>query len=97
MQVGNRIIFDQDGDIVFQTGEMQGDVLSRKEITELNFIDLDYGAIDYAREELVSVDIINKKVITKQIPIPESLEQQRIRELEDQLILAEDAAAGGIL
>ena len=41
MQIGNRIIYDQDGQIIYQIGEMQGDVLPRKDITELNYIDLE--------------------------------------------------------
>lgn len=56
MEKGNRIIFDQDGGIVHQTGEMSGDVLPHKEITALYHIDIDYGSIDYTKYNVVGID-----------------------------------------
>lgn len=63
LQVGNRIIFDQDGEIIFQLGEMQGDVLPRKEITSLDYIDLEYGEVDFSTHRIVGVDTGKRKPI----------------------------------
>ncbi|OAO79813.1 hypothetical protein [Anoxybacillus flavithermus] len=87
MKIGNRIIFDQDGEIVYQTGEMQGGVLPRKEITELHHIDIDFGAIDYTKYRIVKIDIATKQPILEEIPRQLTPEQQRIQELENQLLL----------
>lgn len=97
MQLGNRIVFDQDGEIILQTGEMQGDVLPRKEITELHIIDLEYGAIDFNTHRIVSIDPVTKQPVLEAIEVPLTPEQQRIKELEDQLLLLSDEATGGIL
>ena len=63
LQVGNRIIFDQDGEIIFQLGEMQGDVLPRKEITSLDYIDLEYGEVDFSTQRIVGVDLETRRPI----------------------------------
>ncbi|HBF4023597.1 TPA: hypothetical protein KOE02_002565, partial [Clostridioides difficile] len=47
MNRANRIICDQTGKILLQTGEAMGDVLEHDEITELHCIDVEYGSIDY--------------------------------------------------
>ena len=46
MNRANRIIYDQTGKILFQTGEATGDVLEHDTITELHYIDVGYGNID---------------------------------------------------
>lgn len=97
MQLGNRIIFDQSGEIVFQTGEMEGDVLPRKNITSLDYIDLDFGAVDLTKKRIVSIDPVSKKPVLEDIQVELTPEQQRIKELEDQLLLMADAETGGIL
>lgn len=97
MKVGNRIIFDQDGEIVFQTGEMQGDVLPRKEITSLDYIDLEYGEIDYTKYRIVGVNVETRQPILEEIEVPKTPEQERIEELENQLLLLADQLEGGIL
>lgn len=96
-EVGNRIVFDQDGEILYQTGEMAGDVLPRKEIIELDFIDLEYGQIDYTKHRVIGVDINTKQPILEDIVIPKTEEQQRIEELENQILLMVDSIEGGIL
>ncbi|HBG1317370.1 TPA: hypothetical protein KPH01_003856, partial [Clostridioides difficile] len=45
MNRGNRVIYNQDGKILLQTGEATGDILEHDTITELNFIDLEFGSI----------------------------------------------------
>ena len=49
MNKANRIIYDQAGKIWLQTGEATGDIQDFTTITELNFIDVEYGSIDYTK------------------------------------------------
>lgn len=88
MQIGNRIIHDQDGDIIAQLGEMQGDVSPRKEITKIDFVDLKYGEIDTSKYRIVKIDVATKKPVLETVEVPLSPEQQRILELENELLLA---------
>ncbi|WP_089153541.1 hypothetical protein [Paenibacillus tuaregi] len=97
MQIGNRIFYDQKGEIIYQTGEMQGDVLPRKEITELNYVDLEYGAIDLTKQRIVSIDPVTKRPVLEAIETPPTPEQQQIKNLEDQLLILADQSTGGIL
>lgn len=97
MQVGNRIIYDQDGVIISQTGEAQGDVKPHKEITSLHFVDLDYGAIDITKQRIVSIDPVTKQPVLEAIDVPLTPEQQHIKELEDQILILADQSTGGIL
>lgn len=98
MKIGNRVFYDQDGEILFQTGEIEGsDVLPRKAITELNYIDLGYGAVNTQTHRIVSIDPKTKQPILEELNIELTPEQQRIQELEDQLLLMADAETGGIL
>ncbi|PAQ15091.1 hypothetical protein CD798_08595 [Bacillaceae bacterium SAOS 7] len=78
MNIGNRIIYDQDGEVIAELGEMQGDVLPRKEITELNFIDLEYGAIDYQTHRMLKIDPVTKQPILEEIPARLTEEQRFI-------------------
>ncbi|HBF3268675.1 TPA: hypothetical protein KOB66_002563, partial [Clostridioides difficile] len=45
MNRANRIIYDQTGKMLLQTGEATGDVLEYDTITELHCIDIPYGSI----------------------------------------------------
>lgn len=96
MQIGNRITYDQDGEILFQTGEMQGDVLPRKNITELYHIDLEYGEIDYSKYRIIGVSTDTKEPILEEI-IREKTQEEIMQELENQILLLEDEKVGGIL
>lgn len=96
MQIGNRIMFDQDGEIIIQLGEMQGDVLPRKEITSLDYIDLEYGEIDYTKYRIIGVDVATKQPILEEIE-RDKTPQEIIEELENQILLLEDEKVGGIL
>lgn len=101
MKVGNRIIYDQDGNIIFQSGERRGDTPQPSEIKSLNFIDLVYGEIDYTKKRIIKIDISTKKPITEDIPYIETQEEKLLREkseLENQLLIQADKnLEGGIL
>ncbi|MDV9231042.1 hypothetical protein RZ898_009780 [Clostridioides difficile] len=97
MERGNRIICDQTGKILLQTGEATGDILEHDEITELHFVDIPYGSIDYTKNRIIGINIETKEPILEEIPTFISDEEKRIQELENQLLNAENEKVGGIL
>lgn len=97
MNRSNRIIYDQTGKILLQTGEATGDILEHDTITELHYIDVGYGNIDYSKQYIESINPITKEPILKDIPIYLSEEEKRIQELENQLLIAENEKVGGLL
>lgn len=97
MERGNRIICDQTGKILLQTGEATGDILEHDEITELHFVDIPYGSIDYTRNRIIGINIETKEPILEEIPVFISEEEKRIQELENQILLNENKKVGGIL
>ncbi|EMM2322660.1 TPA: hypothetical protein RTK55_003224 [Clostridioides difficile] len=97
MNRANRIIYDQTGKILLQTGEATGDVLEHNEITELNWIDIDYGSVDYTKNRITGINIETKQPILEEIPVYLSDEEKQIQELENQILLNENEKVGGIL
>ncbi|ENY8512150.1 Uncharacterised protein [Clostridioides difficile] len=97
MNVPNRVIYDQTGRIIFETGESCGDVLPHDKITELHYIDVEYGSIDYTRNRIVGINIETKEPVLEEIPVYMSEEEKRIQELENQLLIAENEKVGGLL
>ena len=97
MNRANRIICDQTGKILLQTGEATGDILEHDEITELHFVDIPYGSVDYTKSRIVSINIETKEPILEEIPVFVSEEEKRIQELENQLLIAENEKVGGFL
>ncbi|HBF1907191.1 hypothetical protein [Clostridioides difficile] len=97
MDRANRIICDQIGKILLQTGEATGDILEHDIITELHCIDIPYGSIDYTKNRIIGINIETKEPILEEIPIFVSEEEKRIQELENQLLLNENEKVGGLL
>lgn len=97
MNRANRIIFDQTGKILLQTGEATGDVLEHDTITELHCIDIPYGSVDYNKNRIIGINIETKQPVLEEIPIYVSEEEKRIQELENQILIAENEKVGGIL
>ncbi|AFO72088.1 TPA: hypothetical protein KNK42_001902 [Clostridioides difficile] len=97
MDRANRIIYDQTGKILLQTGEATGDILEHDTITELHYIDVEYGSIDYTRNRIIGINIETKEPILEEIPVFISEEEKRIQELENQILLNENKKVGGIL
>ncbi|EQF24671.1 hypothetical protein QEW_2457 [Clostridioides difficile CD160] len=95
MNRANRIIYDQTGKILLQTGEATGDVLEHNEITELNWIDIDYGSIDYAKNRVIGINIETKQPILEEIPVYVSEAEKEKQELENQLLLLINQEIGG--
>ncbi|HBF2343735.1 TPA: hypothetical protein KN061_004069, partial [Clostridioides difficile] len=94
MDRANRIIYDQTGKILLQTGEATGDILEHDTITELHYIDVEYGSIDYTRNRIIGINIETKEPILEEIPTFISDEEKRIQELENQLLIAENEKVG---
>ncbi|EML6500388.1 hypothetical protein PIT23_001765 [Clostridioides difficile] len=97
MNRANRIICDQTGKILLQTGEAMGDVLEYDEITELHCIDVEYGSIDYTKNRIIGINIETKEPILEEIPVYLTEEEKRIKELENQILLNENEKVGGLL
>lgn len=97
MNRANRIIYDQTGKILLQTGEATGDILEHDIITQLHCVEVPYGSIDYTRNRIIGINIETKEPILEEIPTFISDEEKRIQELENQLLIAENEKVGGIL
>ncbi|MGX4265308.1 hypothetical protein ACWJXY_17755 [Clostridioides difficile] len=97
MDRANRIICDQTGKILLQTGEATGDILEHDEIIELHCIDIPYGSIDYTRNRIVGINLETKEPILEEIPVYLTEEEKRIQELENQILLNENEKVGGLL
>ncbi|HFL2474614.1 TPA: hypothetical protein ACG3H5_000237 [Clostridioides difficile] len=90
MNRGNRIIYNQDGKILLQTGEATGDILEHDTITELNFIDLEFGSIDYSKQYIESINPVTKEPVIKDIPVILTDEQKRLQALEKELSMLKE-------
>ncbi|AXU86112.1 TPA: hypothetical protein KQB57_001390 [Clostridioides difficile] len=90
MNRGNRIIYNQDGKILLQTGEATGDILEHDTITELNFIDLEFGSIDYSKQYIESINPVTKEPVLKNIEIVLTNEQKRLEVLEKELSMLKE-------
>ncbi|WP_077727335.1 hypothetical protein, partial [Clostridioides difficile] len=71
--------------------------LEHDTITELHYIDVEYGSIDYTRNRIIGINIETKEPILEEIPVFISEEEKRIQELENQILLNENKKVGGIL
>ncbi|MDB3084741.1 hypothetical protein C4097_09290 [Clostridioides difficile] len=90
MERGNRIIYDQDGKIIFQTGEATGDILEHDTITELHFLDVEYGSIDYSKQYIESINPITKEPVLKDVEVILTDEQKRLKVLEEELSMLKE-------
>ncbi|HGM1442019.1 TPA: hypothetical protein ACKOO0_003905, partial [Clostridioides difficile] len=77
MNRANRIICDQTGKILLQTGEATGDILEHDEITELHFVDIPYGSVDYTKSRIVGINIETKEPILEEMPVYLTEEEKR--------------------
>ncbi|HBF0310953.1 TPA: hypothetical protein KNK77_000766 [Clostridioides difficile] len=90
MNRGNRIIYNQDGKIIFQTGEATGDILEHDTITELHYLDIEFGSIDYSKQYIESINPLTKEPIIKDIEIVLTDEQKRLKALEEELSMLKE-------
>ncbi len=90
MERCNRVIYNQDGKILLQTGEATGDVLEHDTIVELFFLDVEYGSIDYTKQYIESINPVTKEPVLKDIEIILTDEQKRLQTLEKELNLLKE-------
>jgi hypothetical protein len=95
MQRGSLIVYDNSGKVWVNTCDAEGDILPHTPPDGLPFIETQFGELNGKR--LIAVDVTTKTLITEDIVVPLTAEQQQIINLENQLLLAADAAEGGIL
>jgi hypothetical protein len=87
MQRGSLIIYDNTGKVWVNTGDAEGDVLPHEYPTGLPYIETSFGELNNKRT--IAVDVATKTLITEDIVIPLTAEQQRIADLENQLLESE--------
>ncbi|HBG5346185.1 TPA: hypothetical protein KQG29_003630 [Clostridioides difficile] len=97
IEVGRRIFFDEDGEIIFYEGQSRGNVPERKNIKKIEYIDLTYDYVDYEKYRIIGINIETKEPILEEIPTFVTEEEKRIIELENQILLNENEKVGGIL
>ena len=97
IEVGRRIFFDEEGEIIFYEGQSKGNVPERKNIKKIEYIDLEDDYVDYDKYKIIGINIETKQPILEEIPIYMSEEEKRIQELENQLLIAENEKVGGLL
>ncbi|MBY2478574.1 hypothetical protein KWV16_17015 [Clostridioides difficile] len=90
MNRNNRIIYDQTGKIWLQTGETTGDVSEHGAITELHYLDVEFGSIDYSKQYIESINPITKEPIIKDIEVILTDEQKRLQALEEELSMLKE-------
>ncbi|EGT3734774.1 hypothetical protein KWX50_03520 [Clostridioides difficile] len=90
MNRNNRIIYDQTGNIWLQTGEATGDIQEWSKITELNFLDVEFGSIDYSKQYIESINPVTKEPIIKDIEVILTDEQKRLQALEKELSMLKE-------
>lgn len=95
MQRGSIIIYDNLGKIWSNSGDAEGDILPNELPVGLPYIETQFGELN--GKKAVSVDVETKTLITGDITIPLTFEQQQIIELENQMLLMADAEVGGVL
>nr|UWI48516.1 hypothetical protein NZ312_10355 [Clostridioides difficile] len=90
MNKANRIIYDQTGKIWLQTGEAAGDIQDFTTVTELNFIDVEYGSIDYTKQYIKSINPVTKEPVLKNIEVVLTDGQKRLEALEKELSMLKE-------
>ncbi|MFJ8515319.1 hypothetical protein [Lysinibacillus xylanilyticus] len=95
INIGQRIFYNATtGDKLFTFEEASGDVQERSDIT-VDYIDLPFGAV--SNGYVSHINPVTKEAVIIKFEETLSPEQQKIKELEDALLLATDNEVGGIL
>lgn len=83
---GTRVLFDQDGEIIAILYRMEGThILKRKEVNAVSVVDLEFDEFNPETHEITHYDYEAGGVQFRELARQETAEQQRIRELEQQL------------
>lgn len=98
MKRGSLIVYDNNGKVWLNTGDAEGDVLPHTLPEGLPYIITKFGELN--GKIVKGVDVKTKQLILENIPHIETKEEKLLREkreLENQLLLAENKNLGGIL
>lgn len=96
VKVGTRIIYEENSkNVVTVLHRMEGDVLERAD-EQLVYVDIPFDDFDPLTHLIKGIDSDGKAII-EAIPLQETEEQRKIRELEDTLLIQTDNEIGGIL
>lgn len=87
MERGSLIIYDNEGTVWYNSGDTIGNVLEHVTPSGLPYIITAYGQLD--GKILKGINPVTKELITENIPISLT-DEQRIQELEDQLLLSQE-------
>jgi hypothetical protein len=87
MNRGSLIFYNENGEVLFVTGEVEGDVFPNILPKSLYCVEINFGELK--GKNLLGVDIETKGLITEDIGIPLTTEQQRIAELENIILESE--------
>lgn len=77
MKRGNRIYYNQEGQILFQTYDIDGDVLPHLENEVIQYIDLPYG--DKTLENALEYHIENNKLVISKYREHIETEEEKLR------------------
>lgn len=99
MQLPNRVFYDvPTGIIIHQTGEHVGEHLCPyPEVTEIAYLDLSFGEIDFNTHYVERIDAEGKPVIKEYAKELTSVEIENAKLKEDIILLQTDSEVGGIL
>ncbi len=97
MEVGKLIIYDNKGKILFQSGEGKGDLIPYDKNMKVDWLEIKYNSIDYSKYRIVGINVETKEPILEEIKVELTEEEKRIKELENQLLIAENEKVGGLL
>ncbi|MCC0648580.1 hypothetical protein [Clostridioides sp. ZZV15-6598] len=98
IEVGRRIFFDEEGEIIFYEGQSRVNVLERKNIKKIEYIDLPYNYTDYDKHKIIEINTETKQPILKETQVYLTEEEKEIQELENKiLLLTNQEIMGGIL
>ncbi|MGG2110192.1 hypothetical protein ABFY60_06690 [Lysinibacillus pakistanensis] len=96
MKIGTRIIYGaKSKNVVTVLHRMEGDIVERSN-ESLKYIDIPFDDFDPSMHFISGIDEQGSTIIAI-VPNYETEEQQRIRELEDTLLLQTDSEIGGLL
>lgn len=96
MKVGTRIIYEENSkNVVTVLHRMEGDVVERSN-ESLVIVDIPFDEFDPITHLIKGIDSDGRAII-EVIPLQETEEQRKIRELEDTLLIQTDNEIGGIL
>ncbi|MCZ8510016.1 hypothetical protein O9909_14855 [Clostridioides difficile] len=91
------MIYDNKGKVLFQGGEGKGDLIPYDKNMKVDWLEIKYNSIDYSKYRIVGINVETREPILEEIKVELTEEEKIIKELENQLLIAENEKVGGIL